>query len=371
MKLPTYEEALKITENSEAFYVQSGTVQGYEYALFNYRLAFENDFIENDAWELRGLTFLKNEDVWERTPMLTKFLNLNQGETVQYGVVKDKEIDSVSFKEDGSLISFVRLPNGKFVPKTKMSFDNDQTKMVSTILFTSFIQDVLDANLDKVFLFELVSPRNKIVLTYERTELRLLQVRDKETGEYYSTDDVKKFAKEMSIPAAETFDLTLDEIIERKASEENIEGYVVKFKDGQFIKVKTDWYIERHGLLDDLSKENTLIDLILNEEIDDVLAELEQGSEERVRIEGIIEKIEKYYNHRVQKAVELRNKFFDFNDRKSFAIEHSKTQDFGIVMKCLYDYPSSPEKMEKMIKERIIKETSKLEQARKLLGEIE
>ena len=91
----TYEEALKITENSEAFFVKRGIIQGHEYAMFSYRLATYEDFKDNEAYELRGLTFIRNCDEWYRHLALNKFFNLNENAGTQYKDFKDKTIASV------------------------------------------------------------------------------------------------------------------------------------------------------------------------------------------------------------------------------------------------------------------------------------
>jgi RNA ligase len=362
--LPTYEEALAITEASEAFYIQRGEVSGFEYAMFNYRLATCEDFKEHNAYELRGLTFIKDGEKWVRYPMLTKFFNLNQCECTQYGSVKDKDIVSVENKEDGSLISLILLPNGRIKAKTKMSFDNEQTKIVETILITRKVRSTIEKYSEFTFLFELVSPRNKIVLPYHVTELRLLQVRETLTG-VYRDDLVEEFAKKMEVKHAEKFQHTLDELIKMREVIEDIEGWVVKFRDGQMIKIKTEWYIAAHGLMEDISQEHKIIEMILNETIDDVLGELDEGSEEKLRIEEIIELIDGYFNHRVNEVIAMRDKYFtEFGeDRKAFAMKFSKEKDFGVVMKNLKDADG----IENSVKERILQETLRLEKARNLI----
>jgi len=370
MFIPNYKEALAITENSEAFYVQRGEIEGYEYAMFNYRLAMEKDFIDNKAWELRGITYIKDGEDWVCYPMLTKFLNLNQGLTTQYNVVKDKEIASVEYKEDGSLILLMALPDGTVVPKTKMSFDNDQTTMVNKWLVNNpKVVEMVRKNTCLTYLFELVSPKNKIVLKYNKTELRLLQIRGSITGEY-KDHLLKEKALEMGVELAESFDYTLDELIELRETLEGVEGWIIKFSDGQFIKLKTLWYVEKHGIMDDLSKENRIIEMILNDTIDDVLGELENGSEEKNEIEEIMELVDVYYNHRVEKAYVLKELYLtEFKEsRKDFAIAHSKSPDFGIVMKNLNvdpkDYGTA---IPKAIKDRMLIELSHLEKAREFL----
>jgi len=146
------------------------------------------------------------------------------------------------------------------------------------------------------------------------------------------------------------------------------EGYVIKFSDGQMIKLKHEAYISKHGLMDDLSKENKIIEMILNETIDDVLAELEEGSEEKVEIYEIMELIEHYFNHRVKIAEDLKQTFLgEFkSNRKDFAIRYNKTQDFGLVMKNL----SENADMSKAVKERMLVELAHLEKAREFLDNL-
>jgi len=228
--LPSYEEALEITNNSEAFYVQFGEVCGYKYALFNYRMAVYKDFVNEkwDARELRGLTFIYNESTsaWIRHIMLTKFWNFCECGSTQYDLLEQKPISSIENKEDGSLISFVVLPNGEVVPKTKMSFNNDQTKMVKDWMTKNPIAvATLKNSTDLTFLFELVSPKNKIVLKYEKTELRLLQIRKSDSGEYCD-HLLEKYSSLMEVPLVKTFDESINKLIELKETRENIDKFI-------------------------------------------------------------------------------------------------------------------------------------------------
>ena len=58
--------------------------------------------------------------------MLQKFWNLNQVAETQYSAVKYKIISNIYDKADGSLITFIKLPNNKIIAKTKGGFDNSQ-----------------------------------------------------------------------------------------------------------------------------------------------------------------------------------------------------------------------------------------------------
>ena len=118
------------------FYETKIEIDKYKVSIFNYRLAQHNDFLQplkdnsdKDALELRGITFIFNDDgsLFKRYILLEKFFNLNQVSTSMYSIVKNYKIKNINNKEDGSLVTFIKLPNGKVLGKTKMSFDNDQS----------------------------------------------------------------------------------------------------------------------------------------------------------------------------------------------------------------------------------------------------
>jgi T4 RnlA family RNA ligase len=307
--------------------------------------------VDNEAFELRGLTFVEQPDgTWERNLLMNKFFNIGQTDGWMEEDVKDKKIVSVANKEDGSIISFVKFPNGEIRAKSKTSFESDQAKMAQRIYDDSEnIRNFVNACIkeDKVAIWEIVGPDNQIVLEYQNTELILLQVRRTSNGTY-----VNNITNSYNIKQAKVFDLdslkaeeeTLGttSILEtllmyKKISQDNIEGWVVTFEDGQMAKIKTDRYIQLHGLIGpDAFRENLLIQTILDGNIDDVIAQLVPG-EKKDRIIAMDEKVVHAYNHLVVEFKELRRKYFqDFGEnRKEFAIKYSKEPLFGSVMKTL------------------------------------
>lgn len=176
-KMLTRDEAKAIVEKSEAFYVVETVVEGYKVEMYNYRLATYDDFKDNDAWEMRGLTFVYNPefDKWERHIALNKFFNVNQVPDWQYDDLKDKTVVNVQDKLDGSLISFVRFPNGVWRAKSKMSFISEQAKMAQNIFDKNRnVRDLVEVLDGGYCFFELTSPFNQIVVSYEETLLSLL-----------------------------------------------------------------------------------------------------------------------------------------------------------------------------------------------------
>ena len=349
--LLSYDEAVALTLGIDApFYESKFVVEGYNVSIFNYRLAQYSDFFNNSGFEMRGLTYVFNEDgsLFKRYLLLHKFFNLNQVEESQYSSVKDLSIKSVYNKEDGSVASFIRLPNGSVLGKSKMSFESDQAIGMNRLYKSnSDLKRFVDWTLDNDYIavFEYVAPNNRIVLRYQDEELILLRLRDNKTGEYL---DLSKFSKEIGcVKVAPSYLHSLDEIVELAQSVEDKEGWIIEFTNGLFIKIKTSWYCERHGLLtNDLYREHVLVKYILDDKIDDVLGQIpEDEVEAHVRIEKIITVIKHVLSEKVidiNKSYELFLEGGTGKDwvgdlrlqlmRKTFALKYRKDKNFGYVM---------------------------------------
>ena len=123
--LPTYEDCVEMCKREDSpFYESKFTIDGYPISVFNYRLAQYSDFTsplpsnpDVTAYEMRGLTFVFNKDgsIFKRFLLLEKFFNLNQVPESMYSVVKNYKIKFVNNKEDGSIASYIQLPNGRVV----------------------------------------------------------------------------------------------------------------------------------------------------------------------------------------------------------------------------------------------------------------
>jgi len=136
--LVTYEDALEMVKVYKDFNFSKSEymIDGFKVVSFGYFLCDYSHFInplntrpEVNGLDMRGVTFVFNKDgsLYKRFFMLKKFFNLNQVESTQYGVVKDKKIRSVTNKEDGSLIAFMHLPNDVVFAKTIGGFTNEQS----------------------------------------------------------------------------------------------------------------------------------------------------------------------------------------------------------------------------------------------------
>lgn len=377
MLLTSREICQRVVEENNAFYCVETTIRGYKAEIYNYRLAAYTDFyptgLEGPNYtELRGLTFIYNPDTneWEKHLALGKFFNCNQTTGYDYNTLKNLKITGLADKCDGSMITFIKLPNSEVVAKTKTSFVSPQAKLAQTIYendlnYKTFIDYMIDTD---VLIFEIVSPFNQIVLNYNDTELRLLQVRDKNTGEYASSKAISDWSEDNNLKYSFQYnaeDYTLDNLLDLKKTEENIEGWVVTTPIRRY-KVKTDWYMQLHGLVTEGTRENLLIKTILDKNIDDVIAQID--GQKKDFILKIEKQVTKKFNDLVIKFKTLRKKYFnEFEEnRKEFAIAYSKDELFKYVIKTI-NHIDSEELAEEQVKLFIEKQTYSLNDAKKWL----
>lgn len=344
--IPTYEECVEMCSMDDgAFYESKLVVDGYPVSIFNYRLAQYSNFIspipekpDVKGFEMRGLTFVFNKDgsLFNRYILLEKFFNLNQVPESMYSVVKDYKIKYVNNKEDGSIASFIKLPNGKVCGKSKMGFDNDQSNGINMIYKTNpDVKSLVDWTLDNEIsaVFEYVAPHNRIVLRYAKEELILLRLRDNKTGRHIDIKDHMDKVGSIKIAPFED-DHTLDGLIELSQTALDREGWVVQFQNGHMIKIKTSEYQALHGLLtDDLYREHILIGYILDDKIDDILGQIpEEQKEAHERIHKMISVVKKAITEKSNEIEKLYDVFTKMGDRKAFATKYIRDPNFGFVM---------------------------------------
>jgi len=385
--IPTYEQALELCSGEDApFYESKMVVDGFNVSVFNYRLAQYKDFAnpipekpELKGYEMRGLTFIFNEDgsLFNRYVLLEKFFNLNQVPDSLYSVVKNYKIKFVNNKEDGSIASFVKLPNGKVIGKSKMGFDNDQADGINRVYKTnkevkSLVDWALDNNIVPVF--EYVAPNNRIVLRYPSEELILLRLRDNVTGKHIDIRDHLDKVGTVRVAPFEDEIKDLDQLIELTATQVDKEGSIVTCEDEMgrdfFFKIKTPWYCSRHGLLtEDLYREHIIIGYILDDKIDDILGQIpEDEKEAHIRINKIIDIVKKSISDKVSEIEKDYRQYVSMNiSKKDYAINHRKNNpNFGFVMNMV-----KADDLKKMSKEEIIDIYDNMEDYEKALQRCE
>ena len=379
--LPTREECQEIVSRTEAFYCTKREVQGFEIELYDYRLASYRDFFpeneDKNYAELRGLCFVNNNGTWERNILMQKFFNL--GETLNYELedVQYKKIVRIQDKADGSIINFIKLPNGNVVAKSKMSFDSDQAIMAQEIYdnskeLQSLVLSIMSDN--KTAIFELISPFNQIVLPYNETKLVLLQIRDNDSGKYLTKETIDSYLElhNYNVKAEEFELMSFEKLLELQLTEQNIEGWIITLEDGQMLKVKTAWYFAAHHLTtSNITRENLLLELVLTDQLDDVLCVV-QG-EKKKYLEEMSAKIQHYFNHKVTEYKSLRGLYFNKfqENRKEFAMKHKNDELFNAVMKTLdTSFRDVEQTAVKAVKDFMLKKYNTLTSAKDFLNSL-
>jgi len=147
---------------------------------------------------------------------------------------------------------------------------------------------------------------------------------------------------------------------------EDKEGVVITFKNGKMAKCKTKFYMNLHGILTDGLKEHKIIARIVDETIDDVIAQIpEENTEERAFIDDITLVITKHINH-IASDAEKKFKAVWSGDKKEVAMAYkADKQAFPYIMN--FAKGRSYEEVETTVAERVQFECRRLEMAKKYL----
>ena len=247
--IPTYEECIEIVNNNPDmyFYERKYLIDSYYVSTFGYRYAKYNNFMlpiidkpDINALDLKGITFVFDDNKqYKHYLLLHKFWEINQYKHCMYDYYKDKKIKNITTKEDGFLISFLKLPNDKIISFSKNNFEDliniKANKFLDNPNYFNFINYCLDNNIQPIF--ELIG--ETLIVNYaDLNELILLKLRDNFTGKYL---DIKDFDT-TGIEIVSEINTTLDGLLDISNKIKNCEGWVIHFDDDDLLKVKTKWW---------------------------------------------------------------------------------------------------------------------------------
>lgn len=345
-KFPTIEtidDVLPHVKDCEDFII----AQRDGFTIINYILESSETFrpLTGDAYndmqsiirrECRGIIFDSGGKIIRRP--YHKFFNLNQREET-IGLTLSKP-HIVLEKLDGSMIAPF-LVGDKLIWGTKMAsqdFHEAVEKFVSPRTI-EFVRTLLDHNITPIF--EWMHPDSRIVINYEQPKLVLTAVREMVSGEYLPYPVLAESAKHFDIPYVDTrfsnFHLTdiavIADDVKHLVGEE---GIVVRFDDGQMVKIKGDWYVAIHKAKEKILYERYIVEMILNNTIDDVVPFLLDF--DKARIEKYQDSLIKNVSNAVRSvATDSWNDLAVMKlDRKQFALERMK--DYGRWSSIIFRY---------------------------------
>ena len=185
-------------------------------------------------------------------------------------------------------------------------------------------------------------------------------MRNNLTGEYISIENLpKEIVKGNSL--VKTFNgLSLDELIFNCENDSGYEGYVVTFENGKMIKLKLQEYCNLHNLhTEDLHREDSIIYLIINEQIDDIICQLQDGDERKAMVLDLIDVVNHYINRNIKETNELL-KLYN-GSAKEFFMNNNKSPFIRYAMSVV----NHGNDLLSIIKDKILKDTYFLFNARK------
>ncbi len=224
--------------------------------------------------EGRGLIFCSKTGELLSRPF-QKFFNL--GERPDTSVLDLSKPHVILEKLDGSMIRPLII-NGHYRLATKMGVTDVSMQAEEFVAkhpnYDQFFKLHIDMDYPYTPIFEWCSRQQRIVVDYPEDKLVLVAYRCNYTGEYFDMKGLEALGKLWDIPVVKSVDLsgkTQEQIIETVRAMEDAEGIVIRFDDGHMVKVKADAYVRMHKAKSYLSNERTMVRLILEEQIDDVI----------------------------------------------------------------------------------------------------
>lgn len=281
--------------------------------------------------ECRGITFDPNGVIACRP--LHKFFNVGERQETQAGNVNWQHITRMMEKRDGSMINPV-LVNGSVLFKSKKIFESDVAQIANKIA------NVNDRALSRACLtrgitptFEFTTPRKRIVIKYPAEKLVLLHARENVSGRYLTRAELEALSLEWDVELVKEFDFSSYETIRQELQIiENFEGYAIQFANGEMVKAKSKWYLERHHMMTALTQRN-VAEAVCEETLDDLKSYI-AGLDEPELFAKVadIEKEVVDFLVKISTEVDVIYEQHKHLERKDFAILLRKHALFGLLM---------------------------------------
>lgn len=211
-----------------------------------------------------------------------KFFNLNEKDETHMSKVNWNRPFVLLEKMDGSMVSAMVSESGT---KKKKTFSVEYATMggfsginicykIIILGLSKQVEDfvsrkktqkyndlvLLMHDQNKTCLFEWVTPDQTIVIPYDHSQLILTAIRCNKTGQYVTYKDMVQIAEDYQVPVVRSYDYQTEEfstsaihngleseqevqhMLQHLFLLKNIEGFVLRFDDGEMHKIKTHYY---------------------------------------------------------------------------------------------------------------------------------
>lgn len=276
--------------------------------------------------ECRGILFHNDGKIMARR--LHKFFNVNERDETQMYRIDLNRPHVILEKLDGSMITPVVTDAG-IRWGTKMGITDvgmgAELFVAQHNNYEKLAQECLTRGMTPIF--EWCSRKQRIVIDYPEDRLVLIAIRHTVSGEYVSYNELQEWGDVHGVEVVRAYDGTaanMERLLSETHDVEGMEGWIIRFEDGEMHKIKGEWYCHIHKTKDNLNLEKNLIKLIVTDKLDDSKAFMLDDDRHRVEQfendfwEGIKESAEgydRYYNSVVASGL----------DRKRYAQEWMPT----------------------------------------------
>lgn len=268
-----------------------------------------------------------------------RFFNFNEGHASKIDFDSAKILEKV----DGSLILLFNYKNkwristrGKLDAKGDLPFRSEEVKTFSDVIYKIFDEKKFNfENLDNdcTYIFELVSPFNRVVKDYKEITLYLLSIKNRNILQEFDFDEVRKFAEKNNFKTPKVFSFENYKDVLEKVNELPLgdEGFVVCDKNFNRIKIKSAVYFELHKAVSNGTP--NLFSMILSGDADEFVSYFPIFKEETEKKKDFVKQFK-------SNLIELWETNKDIKERKEFAL---KVKDF-LGSKFLFDAYSGKSK---------------------------
>lgn len=268
-----------------------------------------------------------------------KFFNMEEGmhtPTERYDVYN---------KMDGSLI-ITFYYQGSWIFATRGSFTSDQAQAASKLFYKEYGSNGM--NIDTTYLFEFTAKWNRVVIDYgDREELTLLGGIRTENGveaPWWHLDTVSQLN---GIPLVQKYDAIEDYTKLKEMIGNNAEGFVIRFSNGDRMKIKGEEYLRLHKIMTEISTKSVWECLSQGDDIYELLEDVP---------DEFFNKVEEYVDELISQYMLLEaeynwifNKLRTIEDRAEFA-QKAKSYKYPQLLFKMLDEKDYSETLWRIIK---------------------
>jgi RNA ligase len=287
-------------------YVDDGLLEKNDHPLFPiaiYNYSRECQFSEN--WDhitlnMRGTVLDQSGNLLART--FPKFFNL---EEARFTPTDDFDVYE---KLDGSLGILFHY-EGQWILASRGSFTSTQSLKASDLLKA---YDYEKLHKDYTYLFEIIYKENRIVVEYDFENLVMLGMVHTQTGYEVDLHDpekdirLKNLIHNIGFKVVKKFDGVKDYQSLKSIIKDNEEGFVIRFSNGDRIKIKGEEYVRLHKLITNFSNVDIWESLSLGKDLNLMLEKVPDEFDKWVR--NTIRDLKIQYQVREDRAIEIMDK---------------------------------------------------------------